>query len=83
MHRDIDRKGALVGLLNWAYEEFKDNLPSLVRLPVHLALCIAHKASPEQRAALKNATQRDVLEAVEASQLAAQYQRHRRNNSTR
>ena len=49
MYRDVDRKGILIGLLNWVYKEFGEDLPSLVRMPAHLALAIAHKASPEDR----------------------------------
>lgn len=73
MEMGIERQGVLVGLLDWLYEEFKDDLPSFVRLPVHLALAIAHKASPVQKEMLKAATTEDIERAILASRLAAQY----------
>lgn len=73
MHVDTNRKNILIGLLDWLYKEFGQDLPAFVRAPIHLALCVANKASPEQRKALRHATAADVEEAIRASQLAAEY----------
>ena len=73
MHVDTNRKNILIALLDWLYSEFGQDLPALVRAPIHLALCVAHKASPDQRKALRHATAAEVEEAIRASQLAAEY----------
>ncbi|UCE59929.1 MAG: tetratricopeptide repeat protein [Phycisphaerales bacterium] len=70
---DITRKGILVGLLDTLYDYFKDDLPGIVRFPTRLALAVAHKASPDQRAALKSATKADIEDAILHSSLAAEY----------
>ncbi len=75
MDIDINRKKTLIGLLEWLYTEFKDDLPSLVRLPAHLILCLAKHTSPEDRKALRNATAADVEAAFKESNLAAIYAR--------
>ena len=73
MEVDIERKGILVGLLDWLYKELGEDLPAVVRMPIHLALEIAHKASPSERAKLKRATKADIEEAILHSSLAAEY----------
>jgi len=73
MNVDIGRKGILIGLLDWLYDEFGDDLPAVVRMPVHLALAIANKANPEQKAKLKHATKADIEDAILHSSLAAEY----------
>ena len=73
MHPDIDRKQILIGLLDWLYKEFKDDLPSIVRLPAHLVLCLATRASPGDRKKLRSATAADVEAAIKESKLATSY----------
>ena len=73
MKAGAGRFDILVGLLNTLYEEFKDDLPSLVRLPVHVALAVAQQASPEERQQLKAATEQDIQAALDSSQLAVAY----------
>ncbi len=70
---DIERKGILVGLLDWAYKEFGEDMPAVVRMPIHLALAIAHKANPTERDKLKRATKADIENAILHSSLAAEY----------
>ncbi|MEE9129188.1 MAG: tetratricopeptide repeat protein [Phycisphaerales bacterium] len=73
MHVDTNRKNILIGLLDWLYKEFKDDLPSIVRLPAHLVLCLATRADPEERKKLRKATAADVEAAIKESKLAATY----------
>ena len=73
MHVDIERKGILIGLLDWLYKEFGDDLPAVVRMPIRLALAIANKADAEQTAKLKHATKADIEDAILHSSLAAEY----------
>ena len=73
MDVDTNRKNILIALLNWLYEEFKDDLPSIVRLPAHLVLCLATRATSGERKKLRKATAADVEAAIKESKLAATY----------
>ncbi len=70
---DIERKGILVGLLDGLYEELGEDLPAVVRMPIRLALAIAHKANPTERDKLKRATKDDIKDAIHHSSLAREY----------
>ncbi len=73
MPADSNRKNILIGLLDWLHQEFSDDLPSLVRLPAHLILCLATRANPEDRKKLRKATAADVEAALNESKLSAEY----------
>ncbi len=78
MESGTSRQGALTGLLDWLYEEFKDDLPSFVRLPVHLALAVATHAKggdSETSELLETVTPEQIASAIEHSKLASEYAR--------
>lgn len=69
----IKRKDALVALLDTLYEEFGDDLPAHLRLPIALVRHISAKATDGELKDLRKATKEDIERAVEQSKLATEY----------
>lgn len=73
MKLGIDRVGTLVSLLNSLYEEYRDDLPPTLRLPINFVRQLCAKATKEQLNDIRTATKADIDKALLQAKLGTEY----------
>lgn len=73
MKLGIDRVGTLVSLLNSLYEEYRDDLPPTLRLPINFVRHLCAKATKVQLDDIRTATKADIDEALFQAKLGTEY----------
>jgi len=73
MTHTVTSKDALVSVLDALFEEFGEDLPATLRLPINLFRRLASRATGTQLKDLRKATKEDIEEVLRHTRLATEY----------